>query len=195
MIRLLPLTFGTLAALPLLGLAALIPSTPITLVGSLYLIGGILIVAGTISAPWWRRGSPTLALLGTTLILAIIALRMLFPPSGSRLVLTSLPSHSGAHWLNRIFDEQDVVLFGARVGLLLGFISPAENNGLVPALAEAYGQMQEATPLSPFLVTYLNQQHPSAFDVVVAEAAGTLSLNRALSSFTALGAISHYNVG
>jgi pimeloyl-ACP methyl ester carboxylesterase len=171
MIRLLPLTFGTLAALPLLGLAALIPSTPITLVGSLYLIGGILIVAGTISAPWWRRGSPTLALLGTTLILAIIALRMLFPPSGSRLVLTSLPSHSGAHWLNRIFDEQDVVLFGARVGLLLGFISPAENNGLVPALAEAYGQMQEATPLSPFLVTYLNQQHPSAFDVVVAEAA------------------------
>jgi pimeloyl-ACP methyl ester carboxylesterase len=35
-----------------------------------------------------------------------------------------------------------------------------------------YGQMQEMTPLSPFLVTYLNQQHPSAFDVVVAEAIG-----------------------
>ena len=74
--------------------------------------------------------------------------------------------------MNRIFNEQDVVLFGARVGLQLGPYFPAENQGLVPALAEMYSQMHEMTPLSPFLVTYLNQQHPGAFDVVVAEAAG-----------------------
>jgi fermentation-respiration switch protein FrsA (DUF1100 family) len=172
MIRLLQLTFGTLAALPLLAMVALIPSTPITFVGALYLLGGILIVTGMISAPWWRRCSQTLALFGTTLILVIIVLRMLFPPAGSRLILTSLPSQSGSHWLNRIFNEQDVVLFGARVGLQLGLISSAENQGLVPALAEMYRQMHEMTPLSPFLVTYLNQQHPSAFDVVVADAAG-----------------------
>jgi len=172
MIRLILLICGTLAALPLLVLVALIPTTPITLVGSLYLIGGILIVAGMIGATWWRHGSRTLALLGTTLILAIIVVRMLFPPSGSRLFLTSLPSQSGSHWLNRIFNEQDVVLFGARVGRQLGLISPAENNGLVPALAETYSHMHEVTPLSPFLVTYLNQERPSAFDVVVAETAG-----------------------
>ena len=180
MIRLILLICGTLAALPLLVLVALIPTTPITLVGSLYLIGGILIVAGMIGATWWRHGSRTLALLGTTLILAIIVVRMLFPPSGSRLFLTSLPSQSGSHWLNRIFNEQDVVLFGAHVGLYLGLISPAEYNGLVPALAETYSQMHEMTPLSPFLVTYLNQQHPSAFDVVVAEAAGDTQPKRGI---------------
>ena len=180
MIRFLLLIFGTLAALPLLAVVALLPSTPITLVGALYLLGGILIVTGMISAPWWRRRSPTLVLLGTTLILAIIALRMIFPPSGSRLVLISLPSQSGAHWLNRIFNEQDVVLFGARVGLQLGLISPTENQGLVPALAEMYSQMHEMTPLSPFLVTYLNQQHPAAFDVVVAEADGNTRPKRAM---------------
>src|SRR4051794_16250889 len=180
MIRPLLLAFGTLAALPLLAVVALLPSTPITLVGALYLLGSILIVSGMISAPWWRGRSPTLALLGTTLILAIIVLRIVFPPSGSRLILTSLPSQSGAQWLNRIFNEQDVVLFGARVGRQLGFISPAESNGLVPALVETYGQMHEVTPLSPFLVTYLNQQHPSAFDVVIAEAAADMRPKRGI---------------
>ena len=172
MIRFLLLIFGIAAALPLLAVAALLPSTPITSVGALYLFGGILIATSMISAPWWRRGSPTLALLGTTLILVVIALRMIFPPSGSRLFLTSLPSQAGSHWLNRIFNEQDVVLFGARLGFQLGLISSAENQGLVPALADMYSQMHEMTPLSPFLVTYLNQQHPGAFDVLVAEAAG-----------------------
>jgi pimeloyl-ACP methyl ester carboxylesterase len=71
--------------------------------------------------------------------------------------------------LNRIFNEQDVVLFGARLAPQLGLISPAENNGLVPTLAETYGKMQGATPLSPFLLTYLNQQSPNAFDVVIAQ--------------------------
>ena len=179
-IRFLLLTFGILAALPLLAVVALIPSTPITLVGALYLLGGILIVTAMISAPWRRRWSPALALVGSTLILAIVALRMVFPPSGSRLILTSLPSQSGSHWLNRIFNEQDVVLFGARVGLQLGLISSAENKGLVPALAKMYTQMHEMTPLSPFLVTYLNQEHPNAFDAVVAEAAGDTQPKRGI---------------
>src|SRR5262245_4352987 len=126
MIRYLFFVSCILAALPLLPIVALIPSTPITFVGALYLLGGILIVTGMISAPWWRRRSRAPALLGTTLILVIIALRMLFPPSGAHLVLASLPSQSGAHWLNRIFNEQDVVLFGARVGRQLGFISATE---------------------------------------------------------------------
>ena len=100
-IRRLLLILGILGALPLLVLVALLPSTPITLVGALYLLGGILVVAGMISAPWWRRRSALLALVGSALILAIITLRILFPPTGSRLVLTSLPSQSGSHWLNR----------------------------------------------------------------------------------------------
>jgi len=180
MTRSLGFAFGTLAALPLLAVLFLLPATPITFVGSLYLLGCILIVSGMISAPWWRRRSSTLILLGTTLILATIALRMLFPPSGSRLALTTFPSRSRPRWLNRILNEQDVVLFGARVAHHLGLISSAENTGLVAALAATYGKMQGVTPLSPFLMTYLNQQHPNAFDALIAEPAIDTPPNRAI---------------
>src|SRR3954463_861670 len=105
-IRFLLLMFGILAALPLLAVVALLASTPITLVGALYLVGGLLTVAAMISTPWPQRWSVPLALLGAALILVTVMVRMLFPPSGARLILTSLPSHAGSHWLNRIFDEQ-----------------------------------------------------------------------------------------
>ena len=162
--------FGTLAALPLLAVLFLLPSTPITLVGFLYLLGCILIVSGMTSALWWRRSS-ILVLLGTSLLLATLTLRMAFPPSGSRLVLTTFPGQSAPRLWNRILNEQDVVLFGTRLAPYLGLISPAENNGLLQTLAERYGEVQGMTPLSPFLLTYLNQQHPDAFDAVIAELA------------------------
>jgi predicted esterase len=179
LIRSLLLAFGILAAVPLLVVLFLVPRTPITFVGALYLLGCILIVGGMISAPWRRRFS-TLILLGTSLILATMALRMVFPPSGSRLVLTTFPDQSGPRWWNRIFNEQDVVLFGTRLAPYLGLISPAENTGLLPALTETYGKMQEATPLSPFLMTYLTQQHPGAFDALIAEPAMETPPRRAI---------------
>jgi pimeloyl-ACP methyl ester carboxylesterase len=173
------LVFGTLAALPLLAVLFFLPSTPITFVGFLYLLGCILIVSGMIGSLWWRRSS-ILILLGTSLILATLTLRMAFPPSGSRLVLTTFPSQSAPRLWNRIFNEQDVVLFGTRLALYLGLISPAENNGLIPALAERYSELQEMMPLSPFLLTYLNQQHPDMFDAVIAEPAVDTPPKRAI---------------
>jgi predicted esterase len=131
-----------------------------------------------ISAPWWGRRSAVLFFAGSALILGVITVRMLFPPSGSRFVLTTLPGQTGPRWLNRIFDEQDVVLFGARVGAQLGImISPAEENSLFSTLYQTYGEMrsQGVTPLSPFLTTYLNQQRPSGFDAVIAEPASGIS--------------------
>jgi fermentation-respiration switch protein FrsA (DUF1100 family) len=160
--------FGMLAAIPLLVVLFLLLTTPITFVGSLYLLACILIVTGMLSVPWWRHRSSTLFLLGVALFLATLALRLMFPPSGSRLVLTTFPSQSQPRWWNRLFNEQDVVLFGARLAPHLGLFSPAENNGLVTAFAETYRQMQGATPLSPFLMTYLNQQQPNTFDALIA---------------------------
>jgi hypothetical protein len=180
LIRCLLLAFGMLAAVPLLVVLFLLPSTPITFVGSLYLLGSLLIVAGMISAPWRRRHSSALVLLGTGLILATFALRIVFPPSASRLVLTTFPDQSGPRWWNRILNEQDVVLFGARLAPSLGLILPAENTGLLPMLAAAYGKMREATPLSPFLMTSLNQQHPDAFDVLIAEPGGNTPPRRGI---------------
>ena len=93
LIRCLVLAFGILAAVPLLVVLFLLPKTPITVVGALYLLGCILIACGMISVLWWRHFS-ALILLGTSLILATLALRIVFPPSGSRLVLTTFPSQS-----------------------------------------------------------------------------------------------------
>src|SRR5690242_12180580 len=76
------LIFGVLAALPLLAVLWLLPTTPITFVGFLYLLGCILIVSGLISARWWRR-SAIPVLLGTSLLLVTLAVRIAFPPSGA----------------------------------------------------------------------------------------------------------------
>jgi predicted esterase len=176
-----PLLFasGVLAALPLLVVLLLLPTTPITLVGSIYLVGAVLIVGGMIAAPVWRR-SAILALLGAGIIATTVSLRMVFPASGARLVLATFPGQAPPRWWNRVFDEQDAVLFGARLGSYVGLISPAENNGLVPALAQAYGEMREATPLSPFLTTYLDQQQPEAFDALLSEPAAAAPPKQAI---------------
>jgi pimeloyl-ACP methyl ester carboxylesterase len=73
--------------------------------------------------------------------------------------------------LNRILNEQDVVLFGAQVAPYLGAISASEGETLDVKFVQTFHEMkaQGATPLSPFLTTYLNQQRPSAFDLVIAE--------------------------
>ena len=86
--------------------------------------------------------------------------------------LIALPSQSGPRLLNRILNEQDVVLFGAQIAPYLGAISPTEKYSLDISFSQAFHEMkiQGATPLSPFLTTYLNQQHPKAFDVIIAEA-------------------------
>jgi len=173
------LVFGTFTALPLLAVLVLLPTTPITFVGSLYLLGCMLIVGGMISARWWRR-SAILVLLGTSLLLVTLAVRLAFPPSGARLVLMTFPGQSAPRLWNRIFNEQDVVLFGTRLAPYVGFLSSAENTGLFSALAERYATVHDMTPLSPFLLTYANQQHPDAFDAVVAEPAGDAPPTRAI---------------
>ena len=85
--------------------------------------------------------------------------------------LITLPGPSGPRLLNRILNEQDVVLFGAQVAPYLGAISPSEETSLDSKFSQTFNEMKIAgvTPLSPFLTTYLNQQHPTAFDALVAE--------------------------
>lgn len=172
-IRYLIFTVGLFASLPFLIFVFLLPTTPITSTGLIYLIACLGMVAGLISAPWLRRGSLAFFGLGAVLIFVTVVLRMAFPALGSHITLITLPDQSGPRWLNRIFDEQDVVLFGARLGPYLRLVTKTESQGLVPAFVEAHNKMDGATTLSPFLMTYLNQQSPTAFDVVIDEPSDT----------------------
>jgi pimeloyl-ACP methyl ester carboxylesterase len=84
--------------------------------------------------------------------------------------IITLPGPANPRLLTRLFDEQDIVLFGAKIAPSVGFISPLEYKDLVPELSQTYQEMhaQEVTTLSPSLTTYLGQQHPEGFDALFA---------------------------
>jgi dienelactone hydrolase len=170
MIRSVAALLGIIAALPLGLLLALLPSTPITTIGTLYLGAIVLVVLGAITAPWRRQHYRGLSRLGLVLLLALAGVRLGLPPTGTTVTLTALPAQLRVRWLNRLFDEQDIALFGERVAFQLSkLVSEREDDQLVVALYRAYTTMQqeEATPLSPFLSTALAQQQPDLFDTIV----------------------------
>ncbi|MBK9710914.1 MAG: alpha/beta hydrolase [Kouleothrix sp.] len=168
-IRYLVVLAGAIAALPLGLLLGLAFTTPITLIGGLYLGISSCAVIGMITAQLRRARYRGLARTSLLLLLLLAGLRIARPASSASATLTVLPSSGGIRWLNRLFDEQDIVLFGERVGSMAGIISPLEDQQLVPALAQAYHTMRNdgATPLSPFLSTTLGRQQAEAFDTLI----------------------------
>ena len=165
------LVLGILISLPLVGLLFLVPRTPVSAVGWIYLLSYLLIVLGMVSAPWQSGRFVVLTLLGITMCLVTVAVRLMFPPAGTHMNMITLPSQSGPRLINRIFDEQDVVLFGAQVAPYLGAISRSEKDSLDIRFSQTFNKMKQqgVTPLSPFLTTYLNQQRPNEFDLVITE--------------------------
>lgn len=174
-LRYLLCSFGLLISLPLCILLFFVPSTPITSNGVLYLLSYALIVIGLIGAPWMMNRSWILILAGGLMMIITPATRIISLPTGSPLNLITLPSQSETRLLNRIVDERDAVLFGAQIGPYMGLISQREKEDLVSTFSQAYKDMHAygATPLSPFIATYLNQQSPAHFDLVVSEPKGT----------------------
>jgi pimeloyl-ACP methyl ester carboxylesterase len=175
MLRTLACIAGLLAILPLGAFVALALFTPISLSGALYLLGSALMVVAAISAPW-RHGRFTnrpygIARAGLALLLITACARLLFAAGGPTTTMITLPGPSWSRLINRLFDEQDVALFGQRVLAPLGMISPRESDGLLPSMHTAYQAMRatEGSPPSPFLSTYLRRQRPQSFDVVVVE--------------------------
>ena len=162
---------GILISFPLLVLLLFLTRTPISPVGIIYLLSYALIVLGMILAPRQSHLSLTCLIVGITIVLAALAIRIIFPPSNKQMNLMTLPSRSGPRLLNRLLNERDIVLFGAQVAPYLGAVSSAETESLAFKFSQAFHEMdiQGVTPLSPFLTTYLNQQSPDEFDVVISE--------------------------
>ena len=163
--------FGMILSLPLLVILSVLPGTPVTAVGIIYLLSYVLIVLGMLFAPLGWNRSVAFLLGGGILALVTILIRILFPVSGSHLNMISLPANSGPRLLNRILNERDAVLFGARIGPYFGVITPTEKKSLIPAFSQTYREINDygSTTLSPFLTTYLNQQRADGFDAVIAE--------------------------
>jgi pimeloyl-ACP methyl ester carboxylesterase len=169
--RYLLFAFGILFSLPFLAIVSLLPGIPVTFLGMIYLLSYFLIICGMLFAPLGLSRSFTLILTGGILAFTTGLFRIILPASGSHVNMMTLPSRSGPRLLNRILNERDAVLFGAQIGPYFGVITQAEKQSLLPAFSQAYKDMNAygATPLSPFLTTYLNQQRSDEFDVVIAE--------------------------
>ena len=110
------LALGILIGLPLLILLILIPKSPISLVGILYLLAYILIALGLVCAPWWARRSTAFILVGSMVAAVTMTVRLLSPPRGTQMYMMTLPRQSGPRLVNRILNEQDAVMFGSQVG-------------------------------------------------------------------------------
>jgi hypothetical protein len=161
---------GWFLAIPLLAILFISKGISISPTGILYLAGCFLVAAGLIGAPWLHRRALLLSLTGVGILLITVTIRIFFPPSGSQMNLITLPGPSRPRLLTRIFDEQDIVLFGAKVAPSVGFVSPLEYKGLIPELSQTYQEMRThgVTPLSPSLTTYLGRQHTDGFDALIA---------------------------
>jgi hypothetical protein len=169
--RYLLFTLGLLLAIPLLAVLYLSVGIPVSPTGIVYLIGYFLIVLGLICSQWLHRWALLLSMAGISILFVTVAIRILFPPSGSKMNLMTLPGPSSPRLLTRIFDEQDIVLFGAKVAPAIGFVSSTEYEDLIHDLSQTYREMrvQGVTPLSPALTTYLGQQHLDGFDALVTQ--------------------------
>jgi predicted esterase len=163
-------TLGLLLAVPLLSILYLSLGIPISPIGIVYLVAYSLLVLGLIGAPWFHQWGLIMSLTGIAILLLTASVRILFPPSGSQMNLIILPGPSSPRLLTRVFDEQDIVLFGAKIAPSVGFVSSREYKDLIPQLAHTYQKMRKerVTPLSPTLTTYLGWQHPSGFDALIA---------------------------
>lgn len=154
------------AAIPTVLLLALLPSTPITWSGAGYLAAVVLLVVALLTLPLRRP-----RWLGRLALLMIVGLQIAVPRQEPSLTAHTGPAGRGARWVSRLFDEQDIVLFGERVAAHLGLVSTQEDAGLIDALTQGYATMRAAgaTTAAPFLHTALGQQQPERFDMLTAE--------------------------
>jgi pimeloyl-ACP methyl ester carboxylesterase len=114
-----------------------------------------------------RRGLGAVA----AVLLVILLVVRIFSAADGMIRMVTLPLGTSSRWLGSVVDEQDIALAGARVLAMQWRLSPDERKRLLPALREAYVEMQrdDAFTPSPVLDTLLGRQSPGAFDTLVIE--------------------------
>lgn len=156
---------------PVVILIVLVAITPLTISGAFYLIGTVAVVIGIWGLIWGYPKLRRVLWLGFGLIFVVAVVRLVLLNRPSRIKLLTLPDQNTLCLLDCLIDEQDASLVSTRVLPLIGWILPAERDGLLDAMYAGYAGMAKSQALvpSPFVRTYLNLQHPNTFDVVVIE--------------------------
>jgi hypothetical protein len=163
---------GIILAVPLLALIVLAFKLPITNSGLLYLIAGLFVVTGLVTAPFLSRYFLKIIFAGVIGLFFIVSVRVIITNQNQtfEIQMITLPEGRGQRWHGSIIEEQDGLIFGEALFHLIGGDSAREHEGLIPAFETAYSEMKiHGMFSSPIINTYLNLQQPNAFDAVIIE--------------------------
>ena len=98
-----------------------------------------------------------------------VSARMGFAANGRTLTMgTPAPGATSSRWIDRVIDEQDLAINGARALLWTSFVHDPDVPALPAVMRGAYARMRDAegaTP-SPVLATYSGLEAPGANDTV-----------------------------
>src|SRR3989442_384681 len=109
-----------------------------------------------------RRGLTRAAVIA---LVALAVLRMLWV-GGEKVALQT--TGGGSRPIDRVLDERDVALMGARVLQLTGAMHDPDVPLVFDAMKDGYDRMHDdaGSVASPFAATYLGLESPAASDVV-----------------------------
>jgi hypothetical protein len=110
---------GILLAIPLLGLAAMTFTLPVSFSGVLYLLLGGLAIAGCIVAPKLPTLYPLITLTGLLGLMSIAGARIVraAPDTDASIQMRALPNGTNPSWVNALIDEQDLLILERRCSI------------------------------------------------------------------------------
>jgi hypothetical protein len=122
-----------------------------------------LAMVGLITLPKRKRRGMTRAAIALLVLLAV--LRMLLV-GGEKVALRT--TGGGSRPIDRVLDERDVALMGARVLQLTGAMHDPDIPFVFDAMKDGYDRMHDdaGSVASPFAATYLGLESPAASDVL-----------------------------
>jgi hypothetical protein len=120
---------GLVLALPILALILMAFALPITISGIGYLAGSVFVIAGFILAPWVRRSSIVLTIIGVLVIALVASMRLILArqETTANLRMVTLPQGQEIRWINYLIDEQDNLIFGETLFHFIGGDSDNEH--------------------------------------------------------------------
>lgn len=132
-----------------------------------------LLGAGLVTAPWRpreRRGGVATA--GAVLWAGLLVVRLLVGGESPHAHAVTMPGPRGTRLVDRVFEERDAAILGARLLTLTSTRTAPEMPTFVPLLVDGYARMESSlgtTMGSMVLSTYLGRDHGGEFGAFVIE--------------------------
>ncbi|MCC7541257.1 MAG: alpha/beta hydrolase, partial [Deltaproteobacteria bacterium] len=196
MLRKIGCLFGLVLALPVTVLVMAGLAAPLSPSGWLYLAALVLVVGGLISGPFREDRLRGVTRAGVALVGIVALVRVGIAGEGRTVSMVVLPDGgSSSHIVDRLVDEQDLTVPGARLLTMLGAFPQGDGAAWPGIMADRYAAMRTAEGWVPSAVasTYLGMQSSRAFATVIVEPrtseraeVGVVFLHGYAGSFTVL---------